>query len=89
MIEEFLNEKTPTAKAKAEKALMQQVLVNGREFTTRKALIEHRVNTGSVIAVIDDEEVLLDKNDCFFTKKDITKTALDYAKYLIDRSANA
>jgi len=82
-IDTFLNTKTPMARARAEKALMVQVRVNGGAIMTRKKLIEQRVSEGSFISVIGGEKVLENKDGSFAMKADFTKTAIDYAEHLL------
>lgn len=79
----FLTTKTPMAKARAEKALLVQVRVNGGSIMTRKELIEKRVAEGSFMAQVGGETVLKNKDGSFAMKSDFTKTAIDYAEHLI------
>jgi len=66
--------------ARIDAALDTQVRVNGREFMTRRALVERCVAQGyRVTERRGGERVLMSPDGSWLDAKNITKTGLDYA----------
>ena len=74
---------TQAQMAKANMALDTQVRVNGKEFMTRRVLIESRVEAGARIIEREGERVLMSPDGAWFDIRNITKAGLDYAEKLI------
>lgn len=78
----FADSFTPARRRKVIDALLVKVMNKGR-IVTRKKLIEDAVSNGSIIGKFRGKKTLKHKDDSFLTDRDITKTAIDYAEYLI------
>lgn len=69
------------------KALNKEVSLNG-EVLTRKAHIENLVRSGrTVVTSAKGERRLIDQEGHFIDEKSLTKTAMNYAEYLINQKS--
>lgn len=69
--------------ARINSALDMQVRVNGREFMTRRALVERCIAQGYRVTLRrNGERVLMSKDGSWFDTRNITKIGLDYAESL-------
>ena len=62
--------------------LDMQIRVNGREFMTRRALIERRITAGAQVINRRGERVLMNLDGSWLDMRNITKIGLDYAEQL-------
>lgn len=83
----FLDSFEPMRRAKVEKTLNTQVRRNGNNFAKRYKHVEHMVFSENYrIANHRKYGDILERNDGVFMAADqITKTAIDYAKFLLNK----
>ena len=76
---------TAARQALTNRTLDMQVRVNGREFITRRALIERCVANGYRVTLRrNGERVLMAPDGSWFDARNITATGMDYAVTLYD-----
>lgn len=80
----FTDSMPPARKAKAIGTLLSKIMING-ELQSRKSYIEDSIKNGAYISTVGGNRVLKHKNGNFLFDKDITKTAIDYAEFLINK----
>jgi hypothetical protein len=86
MVQEFLAPMPPMNRKRAENALEMMVRVNGcYSLVSRASLIEQRVSEGAVMAARKGEPILQRQDGAFLDARQITKTGLDYANFLLSR----
>lgn len=86
----FLNSMSPMNRKRAENALEMMVRVNGAyPLVSRAALVEQRIAEGSVMATSKGAPILQRPDGAFFDARQLTKTGLDYAAFLLSSQAVA
>lgn len=81
--EQFLAQFQPMQRAKIAAALDRQMKFDGRP-NFRGSEVERRVASGCRVVVVHDERRLIDPvSQTFLGEKQISKTAMDYAAFLL------
>jgi hypothetical protein len=73
----------PTAKRRAIDALNKQIGVKGK-FASRGQHMINLVKAGYTLGRVTGQRALMSPEGSFFFEKDLSKTGLDFAQYLID-----
>ena len=76
---------SPKARGVAIRTLNRQMLHDG-EPSTQKEIVERMVSNGATIGTVQGKPVLELPNDTFLFQKDLSKYAMRYAEFLIEKS---
>lgn len=83
----FLSSKSPVARSKAEEALGVMMQTTDGSFKTRREIVEDMVLTSkAVVKPHPKDKRRLERESGYIEEKRLTKTAMDYAEYLIEIS---
>lgn len=82
-VNQFTESMTPLQKGRVIKTLDTKKWY-GDEIMTRSEYIEHLIYGGWKLTTYNDEPVLRNTGDIYYSKRGLTKTGMDYAKFLID-----
>lgn len=88
-VDEFLNELSPMAKSKANAAL-NETMQRDNKILTRRKIIEDSIDNGYSVELDTKgnrggKRILVSPTGTFIEEKRLTKTALDYAEFLISK----
>jgi hypothetical protein len=83
-VDNFISTMKPMAAARAKSALERGIMSNGKLYT-RSSLVESKVLAGAKVVLSPEGKRRLQiPNGAFLDESQISKTAMDYAEYLIN-----
>ncbi|MFA5380080.1 MAG: hypothetical protein WC455_30240, partial [Dehalococcoidia bacterium] len=83
----FENTMSPAMAAKADAFLNTKIRING-VFESRKHYVEKEIEYGSTVGIREKQPAIINGTVTYMLQKNIGKTAIDYARYLLSLKTN-